>query len=54
MGEAEVFSGDTFGSCVFCVNQLQKESADDAIQELAEEVRDKIRFVNRKVDKTFY
>ena len=48
------FSNDTFGACVFCVNQLQKESADDAIEELAEDVRDKIRFINRRVDKTFY
>lgn len=48
------FSNDTFGACVFCVNQLQKESADCAIEELAEDVRDKIRFINRKVDKTFY
>ncbi len=48
------FSGDTFGACVFCVNQLQKESADEAIEELADEVKEKIRFINRKVDKTFY
>ena len=48
------FSNDTFGSCVFCVYQFLKLSADDAIQVLAEEVRDKIRFINRKVDKTFY
>ncbi len=52
--KAKLFSGETFGACVFCVNQLQKESADDAIQELDEETRDKIRFVNRKVDRTFY
>ena len=50
----KLFSNDTFGSCVFCVNQLQKEIADDALQDLDEEVREKIRFVNRKVDKTFY
>lgn len=49
-----LFSGENFGACVFCVNQLQKESADDAIQELDEETRDKIRFINRKVDRTFY
>ena len=48
------FSNDKFGTCIFCVNQLQKETADDAIQELAEEIRDKIKFVNRRVDKTFY
>ena len=48
------FSNDTFGSCVFCVNQLQKESAEDALQELGEEIKEKIRFINRKVDKNFY
>lgn len=48
------FSSDTFGNCVFCVNLLQKEIAEDAIQDLDEEVKDKIRFINRKVDKTFY
>ena len=36
------------------MNQLQKEAADEAIQDLAEEIKGKIRFVNRKVDKTFY
>ncbi len=50
----KLFSNDTFGACVFCVNQLQKEIADDALQDLDEAVREKIRFVNRKVDKTFY
>ena len=48
------FSNDTFGSCLFCVNQLHKESAEDALQELGEEIKEKIRFINRKVDKTFY
>lgn len=50
----KIFSNDKFGTCIFCVNQLQKETADEAIQELAEEIREKIKFVNRKVDKTFY
>lgn len=49
-----LFSGDKFDTCIFCVNQLQKEIADEAIQELGEEVKGKIKFVNRKVDKTFY
>ncbi len=48
------FSNDKFGTCIFCVNQLQKEIADEAIQELTEEIKGKIRFVNRKVDRTFY
>ena len=50
----KLFSGEKFGTCIFCVNQLQKDTADDALQDLEEEVRDKIRFVNRKVDRTFY
>lgn len=50
----KLFSGEKFGTCIFCVNQLQKETADEAIQDLAEEVKSKIRFINRKVDRTFY
>ncbi len=48
------FSNEKFGTCTFCVNQLQKETADAAIAELAEELKDKIKFVNRRVDRTFY
>lgn len=48
------FSGDKFGTCVFCVNQLQKETADEALAEIADTLKGKIRFVNRRVDKTFY
>lgn len=50
----KLFSNEKFGTCTFCVNQLQKETADEALQELGEDVRDRIKFVNRKVDKTFY
>lgn len=50
----KLFSNEKFGTCIFCVNQLQKEIADEAIHELTEEIKDRIRFVNRKVDKTFY
>ena len=50
----KLFSNDKFGTCIFCVNQLQKEIADEALQELEEEIKGKIRFVNRRVDKTFY
>ena len=49
-----LFSGDKSDTCIFCVNQLQKETADEAIQELSEDVKGKIKFVNRRVDKTFY
>ena len=48
------FSGDKFGTCIFCVNQLQKEIADEAIQQLVAEDRGKIKFINRKLDKIFY
>ena len=50
----KLFSGEKFGTCIFCVNQLQKEIADEAIHGLEEEIKGKIKFVNRKVDKTFY
>ncbi len=48
------FSNDKFGTCVFCVNQLQKEIADEAVESLDEEVKGKIKFINRRVEKTFY
>ena len=48
------FSNDKFGSCTFCVNQLQKEAADAAIAEFLESSNGKVRFINRKMDKTFY
>ena len=49
-----LFSGEKFGTCIFCVNQLQKEAAEEALQDLEDEIRGNIRFVNRKVDRTFY
>jgi hypothetical protein len=48
------FSNDKFGTCSFCVNQMQKEIAEEAFQELGEEVKGKVKFVNRRVDRTFY
>ncbi len=48
------FSRDKFGTCVFCVNQLQKEAADMAIEPLVAEDADSIKFINRKFEKTFY
>lgn len=50
----KLFSNDKFGSCTFCVNQLQKEAADAAIEDFLENGKGKVRFVNRKMDKTFY
>ncbi len=48
------FSSDKFGTCIFCVNQLQKEIADEAVESLDEEVKGKVKFINRRVEKTFY
>lgn len=48
------FSNDKFGTCIFCVNQLQKEIADEALHQLEEELQGKIKFINRRVEKTFY
>ena len=45
----KLFSGEKFG-----LNQLQKETAEEAIESLPEEVKGKIRYINRKVDRTFY
>lgn len=50
----KLFSNEKFGTCIFCVNQLQKEIADEAIYDLVQEAQGKIKFVNRKVEKTFY
>ena len=50
----KMFSGDKFGTCVFCVNQLQKDDADEAIQSLVEDDRGKVKFINRKLEKIFY
>lgn len=49
-----LFSNDKFGTCVFCVNQMQKDIADEAVRDLTEELKGKVKFVNRRVDKTFY
>ena len=50
----KLFSNEKFGTCIFCVNQLQKEIADAALHGMEEEIKGRIKFVNRKVDKTFY
>lgn len=48
------FSRDKFGTCIFCVNQLQKETAEEAIQTLVDEEKEKIKFINRKLNNNFY
>ncbi len=50
----KLFSNDKFGVCIFCVNQLQKETADEAIEPLLHTCKGKIKFVNRKMEKIFY
>lgn len=49
------FSSDKREKYIFCVNSLQKDIADNAIGELGnlEELKGKIDFLNRKVDKSF-
>jgi hypothetical protein len=49
-----LFSSDKNERCIFCVNQLQKETADAAIAALAEEEKGKIVFINKKVNKSYY
>jgi diaminopimelate epimerase len=48
------FSSDKNEHCVFCVNQLQKDAADEAIACLEDEEKSKITFINKKVNKSYY
>lgn len=50
-----LFSSDKRERFIFCVNSLQKESADNALADLGdiEELKGKIVFLNRKVEKSF-
>ncbi|MCR5594784.1 MAG: hypothetical protein K6G12_02965 [Lachnospiraceae bacterium] len=50
-----LFSSDKREKYVFCVNALQKETADNAIAEIGdlESLKGKISFLNRKVEKTY-
>ena len=50
----KLFSGDKREKCIFCVNALQKDSADEAVRVLCEESGKEIRFINKKVEKTYY
>ena len=47
------FAADKREKYIFCVNALQKDIADNAIEALAEAEKGKLSFVNRKVDKSF-
>jgi len=39
--------------CVLCVNESSRETAEEAIKALGDEVMDSIRFINRKSDNDF-
>ena len=51
----KLFSSDKREKYVFCVNALQKDTADNAIGQLGdlEDLKGKIVFLNRKVEKTY-
>ena len=51
----KLFSSDKREKFVFCVNALQKETADNAIAQIGEleDLKGKIAFLNRKVEKTY-
>ncbi len=50
-----LFSSDKREKYVFCVNSLQKETADNAIAQVGdlEELKGRIIFLNRKVEKSY-
>ena len=49
------FAADKREKYIFCVNSLQKETADNAIATLGdiEGLKGKVNFLNRKVDKSY-
>lgn len=49
-----LFSGDKREKCIFCVNALQKDAADEAVKGLCEQHEKDIKFINKKVEKTYY
>ncbi len=51
----KLFSADKREKYIFCVNSLQKDIADNALSEIGdpEELKGKIVFLNRKVEKTY-
>lgn len=48
------FGGNRNGTCIFCVNEAQRELAEEAIQNLGSVSGQKIKFLMKKVDKVFY
>ena len=53
-GKPSWFQHDKKEKCTFCVNQLQRETAEEAVQSLPEDMLSKIVFINRKVEKIYY
>lgn len=50
----KLFSSNKNGTCIFCVNEAQKELAETAISKLGFDLENKVKFLMRKVDKVFY
>lgn len=50
----KLFSSNKQGTCIFCVNEAQKELAENAVRELNSDYQERIHFLMRKVDKIFY
>lgn len=49
-----LFSSEKNSKCIFCVNSLQKENAEEAIESLPDDVKAKITYLNKKVEKVYY
>ena len=51
----KLFSSDKRERYIFCVNALQKDTADAAISQVGdpEELKGRVIFLNRKVEKTY-
>lgn len=39
--------------CILCVNESSRETAEDAIRSLGDDVTDSVRFINRKSENDF-
>lgn len=49
-----LFGRNKNGTCIFCVNEAQREVAEAAIKELGFDSNNKVKFIMKKVDKIFY
>lgn len=50
----KLFSADKKERCIICVNSLQKELAEAAFENLPDDAKEKIVFINKRVEKTYY